>query len=303
MAFEPAYKTLLDSGAFPDRVERAKGHLSSCTVCPLVCQVNRLDGERGECRIGSEAIVSSFGPHFGEEAPLRGWGGSGTIFFSGCNLHCQFCQNSSISQSRMGQKVSPEQLAGMMLSLQRQGCHNINFVSPTHVGPQILKAVYMAAKEGLEVPLVYNTGGYDSMAMLKLFSGVIDIYMPDMKYSSPQIGEKYSRVEHYPTVNQRAVKEMHRQVGDLKLNAQGVAKRGLLVRHLLLPNRLAGSEEILRFIAEEISPNTYVNLMDQYRPSYRVPQYPELNRRISREEYQEAADLAAQLGLRRGDRH
>jgi putative pyruvate formate lyase activating enzyme len=303
MAFKPAYKTLFDSGSFPERVEKAKGHLSSCTVCPLVCQVNRLDGEIGECRISAEAVVSSYGPHHGEEDPLRGWRGSGTIFFSGCNLHCQFCQNASISQSRMGQKVSSKGLAEMMLTLQRRGCHNINFVSPTHVGPQIIEAVFLAAQEGLNIPLVYNTGGYDSMAMLKLFSGIVDIYMPDMKYADPQIGERYSQIAHYPAVNRRAVKEMHRQVGDLTLNAQGVAERGLLVRHLVLPNQLAGSEEVLRFIAEEISLDTYINLMDQYRPCYRAHQHPELNRRIHRSEYQEVASLAAELGLKRGDRH
>jgi putative pyruvate formate lyase activating enzyme len=203
----------------------------------------------------------------------------------------------------MGQKVSSKGLAEMMLTLQRRGCHNINFVSPTHVGPQIIEAVFLAAQEGLNIPLVYNTGGYDSMAMLKLFSGIVDIYMPDMKYADPQIGERYSQIAHYPAVNRRAVKEMHRQVGDLTLNAQGVAERGLLVRHLVLPNQLAGSEEVLRFIAEEISLDTYINLMDQYRPCYRAHQHPELNRRIHRSEYQEVASLAAELGLKRGDRH
>ena len=303
MADKPGYLSLLESGKFERRIQKAREHLSSCTVCPQTCRVNRLEGETGECRIGSLPRVSSYGPHLGEESPLRGWRGSGTIFFSGCNLHCQYCQNASISQSGGGREVSPEQLAGMMLSLQERGCHNINFVSPTHVSPQIMEAVYVAAKQGLTLPLVYNTGGYDSIQMLGLFSGIVDIYMPDMKYSDPQVGETYSRVERYPTVNQSAVKEMHRQVGDLVLDEQGIALKGLLVRHLVLPNQLSGSEQILKYIAEEISRNTYLNLMDQYRPSYRAHRYPELNRRLTREEFAEVKKLASELGLERGDRH
>jgi len=303
MAYKPGYLSLLDSGKIEGRIQKARELLSSCTVCPQTCRVNRLEGEIGECRIGSRARVSSYGPHHGEESPLRGWKGSGTIFFSGCNLHCQYCQNASISQSGGGREASPEQLAGMMLSLQERGCHNINFVSPTHVGPQIMEAVFVAAKQGLTLPLVYNTGGYDSIQMLGLFSGIVDIYMPDMKYADPQVGETYSRVEGYPTVNQRAVKEMHRQVGDLVLDEQGIAVKGLLIRHLILPHQLAGSAQILKFIAEEISRNTYLNLMDQYRPSYRAHRYPELNRRLTRKEFTEVEKLAYELGLERGDRH
>lgn len=303
MTFTPAYVSLLESGAFPDRLAKAKERLSPCTVCPRVCRVERLDGELGECRIGKGAHVSSFGPHFGEEEPLRGWRGSGTIFFSGCNLHCQFCQNASISQGRLGQVVTPDELAEKMLTLQKRGCHNINFVSPTHVGPQIIEAVYYAAQRGLNVPLVYNTGGYDSLAMLKLFSGIIDIYMPDMKYADANHGEKYSQVDHYPTVNQRAVREMHRQVGDLQLNQQGLAERGLLIRHLVLPHDLAGSGDVLRFLAGQISRDTYINVMDQYRPCYRAHEYPRLNRRVHREEYQRVLELASDLGLHRAGRH
>lgn len=303
MAYKPGYLSLLDSGKFEGRIQKARELLSSCTVCPQSCRVNRLEGEIGECRIGSRARVSSYGPHYGEESPLRGRKGSGTIFFSGCNLHCQYCQNASISQSGGGREVSPEQLAGMMLSLQERGCHNINFVSPTHVGPQIMEAVFVAAKQGLTLPLVYNTGGYDSIQMLGLFSGIMDIYMPDMKYADPRVGERYSRVERYPTLNQRAVKEMHRQVGDLVLDEQGIAVKGLLIRHLILPQQLAGSAHILKFIAEEISRNTYLNLMDQYRPSYRAHRYPELNRRLTRKEFAEVKKLASELGLERGDRH
>jgi len=302
MANKPGYLSLLDSGKYKGRLQKAREYLSSCTVCPRTCRVNRLEGEIGDCRIGSRARVSSYGPHYGEESPLRGWKGSGTVFFSGCNLHCQYCQNASISQSGGGREVSPEQLAGMMLSLQERGCHNINLVSPTHVGPQIMEAVFVAAKKGLTLPLVYNTGGYDSVRMLRLFSGILDIYMPDMKYADPQVGVTYSRAESYPTVNQRAVKEMHRQVGDLVLDEQGIAVKGLLIRHLILPHQLAGSAQILKFIAEEISGKTYLNLMDQYRPSYRAHRYPELNRRLTRKEFAEVKRLASELGLERGDR-
>ncbi len=298
-----AYHELLSSDSFPERIARARDHLSSCTVCPEVCRVDRTADEVGNCGIGNLAWVSSYGPHLGEEAPLRGWKGSGTIFFSGCNLSCKYCQNASISQKKSGQEMDARQLAEVMLQLQGRGCHNINFVSPSHVVPQILEAVYLAAKEGLEIPLVYNTGGYDSLAMLKLLSGVIDIYMPDMKYSQDEVGEKYSRVRHYPTVNRRGVKEMHRQVGDLVINQEGIAQRGLLVRHLVLPHDLAGSSSVLRFLAEEISPDTYINIMDQYRPSYQVYDDSHLGRMVTREEYSRVRVLAEELGLQRGDRH
>lgn len=303
MTSKPAYQELLASGHFPERIKRARDHLSPCTVCPECCRVDRTDGEVGHCGIGEAAWVSSYGPHLGEEAPLRGWRGSGTIFFSGCNLSCQYCQNASISQRKSGQEMDARQLADVMLHLQRRGCHNINLVSPSHVIPQILAAVYLAAGEGLSIPLVYNTGGYDSMALLKLLSGVIDIYMPDMKYSQDEVGRKYSRVRHYPTVNQRAVKEMHRQVGDLAINQEGIAERGLLVRHLVLPHDLAGSTKVLRFVAEEISRDTYVNIMDQYRPSYQACDDPQLGRRVTREEFRRVRELANKLGLKRGDRH
>lgn len=303
MDFEPVYRKTLTAGEFPGRIEKAKGHLAPCTVCPEVCRVDRTKGELGNCGVGDKALVSSFGPHLGEEAPLRGWRGSGTIFFSGCNLSCQFCQNASISQSSSGQPMNAEELADVMLGLQDRGCHNINFVSPTHIGPQIIEAVYRAAQKGLNLPLVYNTGGYDSQALLKLLAGIIDIYMPDMKYSDPKIGKTYSRVDHYPTVNQQAVKEMHDQVGDLQINEDGLAVRGLLVRHLVLPNGLSGSEKILQFLAEDVSRNTYVNIMDQYRPCYRAHEYPALNRRVTREEYRQVRECAQSLGLSRGDRH
>lgn len=297
----PTYLVLLENGELEQRLRQAKRSLSPCRVCPHHCEVDRLHGELGICQTGELARVSSYGPHLGEEDPLRGWRGSGTIFFSRCNLHCQYCQNADISQRSVGERVTPSRLAAIMLDLQERGCHNINFVSPTHVAPQILEGVLVAARKGLRLPLVYNTGGYDSLSTLQILSGVIDIYMPDMKYADAQLAERYSKIPDYPRVNQDAVKEMHRQVGDLRLDAKGIAERGLLVRHLVLPNGLAGTDQILRFLAREISTNTYLNLMDQYRPAYRASHYPPLTRRITPAEFQEAVDLAAEEGLDRLD--
>lgn len=308
--FEPAYLSLHRSGELKERVRLAYQHLENCDLCARYCHVNRRETTRGAvCRTGERAVVSSYGAHHGEEDPLRGRRGSGTIFFSWCNLRCCFCQNWEISWEGIGREVEPEEIAGMMLRLQDQGCHNINFVSPSHVVAQILAAVLIATEagpstgsgRGLHIPLVYNTGGYDSPEALALLDGVIDIYMPDMKYGDPETARKYSRVRNYPEVNQAAVKEMHRQVGDLILDENGVAQRGLLIRHLILPEGLAGTEEVLRFIAEEISPNTYINLMAQYRPAYRAHEHPPLDRPIAGDEYRQAFELANQYGLRRLD--
>lgn len=299
--FKPAYLDLLENRELEKRVAAAYPHLSICDVCALKCPVDRRAGKYGACHTGERARVSSYGPHLGEEDPLRGWRGSGTIFFSRCNLRCQYCQNHDISQADAGDEVEPETIAAIMLELQSYGCHNINFVSPSHVVPQILAAVLIAAKAGLRLPLVYNTGGYDSLSMLALLDGVIDIYMPDMKYADPQIAHRYSKIPNYPQVNQAAVREMHRQVGDLQIDSRGIATRGLLVRHLILPDNLAGTEQIVRFLAEEISPNTYLNLMDQYRPAYRAHHYPELNRPIRADEYQAAVRAARRAGLYRLD--
>ena len=276
--------------------------LAECCLCPRHCGVNRLIGESGKCRTTSQAMVSSYGPHFGEEAPLVGRHGSGTIFFTFCNLRCIFCQNYSISQLGEGSVVGSEELAKMMLSLQAKGCHNINLVSPTHVVPCILEALELAASDGLCLPLVYNTGGYDSVETLELLDGVVDIYMPDMKYSAEKTAEQLSGIKGYPQANQAAVKEMHRQVGDLQLDESGVAQRGLLVRHLVLPNRLAGTEEVVRFLAQEISTNTYLNIMAQYRPCYKAFDIPQLARPLNRQEFSEAIDLAHQQGLSRLDK-
>ncbi len=297
----PSYLRLLQSGELQQRVREAYQRLSPCTICAWECKVDRRAGKLGVCRTGEVVRVSSYGPHMGEEDPLRGWRGSGTIFFTRCNLHCQYCQNHDISQTDAGDLTEPEGLAAMMLELQSCGCHNINLVSPSHVVPQILAGLLIAAQAGLRLPLVYNTGGYDSLETLALLDGVVDIYMPDMKYASAQIARYYSRIPNYPAVNQAAVREMHRQVGDLQLDQHGLAIRGLLVRHLVLPNNLAGTQEIVRFLAQEISPQTYLNLMDQYRPAFKASQYPKLNRRITPQEYQAAVQMALEAGLHRLD--
>jgi len=299
---EPAYLSLLHSGELAGRVRQAYRHLEACDLCARYCGVNRRASVRGAvCRTGERAIVASYGPHHGEEDVLRGWRGSGTIFFAWCNLRCVFCQNHDISQAPAGSEVEPEELAAIMLSLQARGCHNINLVSPSHVVAPILAAVLIAAEAGLRLPLVYNTGGYDSPEALALLDGVVDIYMPDIKYSDAVVARRYSKVRDYPAVNRAAVKEMHRQVGDLVVDAEGIARRGLLVRHLVLPGGLAGTGEVVRFLAEEISPNTYLNLMAQYYPRHRAGLYPELNRPITRAEYQEVVRLALAAGLTRLD--
>jgi putative pyruvate formate lyase activating enzyme len=298
---EPSYVELIRNGEFAQRVKLAYEHLQACDVCPLNCGVDRLAGELGICKTGELAQISSYGPHPGEERPLSGWRGSGTIFFSRCNLRCVYCQNADISQMGHGQEVDSDKLGEIMLKLQRMGCHNINLVSPSHVIPQILAAVKVAGENGLHLPLVYNTGGYDSLEMLKLLDGVVDIYMPDMKYGDETIARKYSLVRDYPEINQKAVLEMHRQVGDLQIDPSGIAQRGLLIRHLVLPNDLASSEVVLRFIAEKISRNTYINIMDQYHPAYRATEFPDLNRRITPEEYHQVIAMAKNFGLTRLD--
>jgi putative pyruvate formate lyase activating enzyme len=283
-----------------DRARAAVARLASCDICPRHCGINRLLDERGFCRCGLRARVASFAPHFGEEAPLVGQNGSGTIFFSGCNLACVFCQNYDISQEDVGREVSAQALARMMLALQRQGSHNINFVTPTHVVPQILEALVLAREEGLHVPLVYNSSGYDSVDTLRLLEGVFDIYMPDAKYGSDEQALVYSNAPGYTAVMKSAIQEMHRQVGDLTMDGDGIAVRGLLVRHLVLPEDAAGTAEVVRFLSEEISPNTYLNVMDQYRPEYNACRFPELNRPITGREYAHALRLAARSGLARG---
>ncbi|RJP68204.1 MAG: radical SAM protein [Candidatus Abyssobacteria bacterium SURF_17] len=283
-----------------ERADRALARLESCDLCPRNCGVNRLEDELGFCRTGRNALLSSYGPHFGEEAPLVGAHGSGTIFFAGCNLGCIFCQNYDISHLLHGAPVTAEELVDVMLELQRKGCHNINFVSPSHVAAQMLEALAIAHERGLRAPLVYNCGGYDSLETLKLLDGVIDIYMPDAKYADEKIAMEFSRAPNYPEIMKAALKEMHRQVGDLEVDERGVAVRGMLIRHLVLPNGLAGTQEIVQFIARELSVNSYVNVMAQYHPVYMAYEHRSLNRRITRTEYLEALDMASASGLHRG---
>lgn len=289
----------LAAGELAKRAERSVAMLADCTVCAQQCHVNRLAGEPGVCRGGRWAAVSSYGPHFGEEDPLVGTMGSGTIFFTHCNLSCRFCQNCEISQEGEGDEVSPEELAGRMLSLQKRGCHNINLVSPSHFAPQFLEALAVTAAKGLNVPIVYNTGGYDSPETLDLLDGVVDIYMPDIKFGDDEAGRKYAGAAGYFSVAKQAVKKMHGQVGDLVLDERGIAVRGLLVRHLVLPGNLARTEKVAEFLAKEISVDTFVNIMDQYYPAYKAFDHPELSRRITREEYREALKTAQEAGLKR----
>jgi putative pyruvate formate lyase activating enzyme len=303
---EPGYRELLATSELENRIEQAAGLLSECTVCPRACRVNRLDDEPGFCKTGIRAKVSSYGPHFGEEPELVGRSGSGTIFISNCNLACGFCQNYEISQCGHGDEVSAEDLARMMLSLQRQGCHNINIVSPSHVVPQLLEGLGIAAAKGLCIPLVYNSGGYDSVETLKLLDGIVDIYMPDAKYGRDETALVLSHAPHYVASMKAALKEMHRQVGDLVVE-QGVAVRGMIIRHLVLPGNLAHSEIVMNFVADEISRNAYVNIMAQYRPAWHAgeiaqenPVYRGLKRPITGEEYRFAIRCAKEAGLHRG---
>ncbi len=301
--FEPAYLKLYRSGELKRRVERAVETLRSCQMCPRNCRVNRLEDKFAVCRTGRYAIVSSHFAHLGEEDCLRGWRGSGTIFFCGCNLRCVFCQNFDISWHGRGVPAPPARLARMMLELQEQGCHNINFVTPEHVVPQIVEALPPAIEGGLRLPLVYNTGAYDSMESLSLLDGIVDIYMPDFKFWDSEMARKYSRAPDYPEVARRAIQEMFRQVGDLVLDANGLAKRGLLIRHLVMPGDVAGTSQILRWVAQELSTNTFVNVMAQYHPAGKVSQreYAEINRRILPSEIERALNAAARAGLARLD--
>jgi len=280
-----------------DRIAAADELISACRLCPRRCGVRRTDGEVGACGVGAEAQVASYGPHFGEERPLVGAGGSGTIFFARCNLSCVFCQNADISQLGDGLRVSARQLASIMLDLQERGCENINVVTPTHQMPQILHALAMAQEHGLHLPIVYNCGGYESVEALRILDGIVDIYMPDLKFADDAAGFRYSGVENYFAAAHLAIREMHRQVGDLEVNSRGVARQGLLVRHLVLPHGLAGTPKAVAFLAE-LSPHTYMNAMAQYRPCYRASEYSELSRRPTAAEFAEAVAIAREAGLR-----
>jgi putative pyruvate formate lyase activating enzyme len=301
---EPSYLTLYANGELARRVESAVGMLAECRLCPRNCGAARPDGvpEKAFCRTGRHARLSSVFLHHGEEACLRGWNGSGTIFFTHCNLRCVFCQNFDISWQGEGRQVSARQLAEAMLRLQADGAHNINLVTPSHVVPQILEALLPAAEHGLRLPLVYNSGGYDKVETLRLLEGVIDIYMPDFKFWDPAVAEELAHAPDYPDVARAALKEMHRQVGDLQIDGQGLARRGLMVRHLVLPDGQAGTRDVMRFLVREISPDTYVNLMAQYHPAGRSGCHPRIHRRITPEEFQEALRAAKEEGVRRLDK-
>jgi putative pyruvate formate lyase activating enzyme len=299
--WEPAYLETHHQGRLAQKIAAAYDILSQCDLCPHRCLVDRHHGERGLCRTGDLPIVSSYGPHFGEEDPLVGQHGSGTIFFTNCNLYCIFCQNYEISHGGVGEEISIPDLAAMMLRLQHQGCHNINFVTPSHQVYQILEALPVAIGGGLRVPLVYNTGGYDAVETLRLLDGVIDIYMPDFKFWDPAVAAQLCQGEDYPEVARQAFKEMHRQVGDLVIDENGLARRGLLVRHLVLPDGLAGTREVMEFLARELSPQTYVNVMGQYRPCGRAGEHPSLRRFLTAAEHRQAQQLALEAGLTRLD--
>lgn len=293
------YLTLSES-ELQSKVEALWERLRSCDLCGWTCHVNRFAGEKGQCQAGKTVEVSSIGAHYGEERPLVGRDGSGTIFLTHCSVSCVYCQNWQISQEGSGNTKSLDQVADMMIRLQKKGCHNINWVTPTHYAPQLVKALKIAKDRGLSIPIVYNTGGYDSLDTIQALDGIIDIYMPDMKYGSNEIAHKYSNVPNYWTINKRAVKEMHRQVGDLKINEKGIAEEGLLIRHLVLPNNIAQSKTVLDFIVEEISTASFVNIMAQYRPCYRANEFPELNQGISYEKVKNIKEYARGHGLHRG---
>ncbi len=297
---KPSYIALHESGELEDRIIQLASILEACSLCPRRCKVNRLKGELGYCGAGANLVVSSFFPHFGEERPLVGRSGSGTIFLTHCNLKCNFCQNCDISHEGVGGMTSTQKLAQMMIALQLQGCHNINFVTPTHYAPQIVAALPDAIKMGLELPLVYNCGGYESLEVIELLDGIVDIYMPDAKFSNTKYAKQYANAPDYFDFFKSAIKEMYRQVGILKLDEDGIASRGLLIRHLVMPNDVAGSEEILKFIAEKLSKDNYVNIMTQYRPSFEAIDEPMIDRRISSKEYYQTIEWAKSFGLHWG---
>lgn len=293
------------TAGFPERLreraDRMVERLSRCDVCPRLCGVDRHRGELGVCRVGRKAVVASYGPHFGEEAPLVGFSGSGTVFFSGCNLNCSFCQNFEISHLGEGEEAEPDRLASVFLSVQRLGCHNLNLVTPTHVIPQILEALSLAVDRGFSLPIVYNCGGYERVDTLRELEGVVNIYMPDVKFLSRTSAERYCGAPDYPEVVRDAVREMARQVGQLELDRRGIARRGLLVRHLVMPGDASTTREVIDFLAEEIGEETYLNLMDQYRPCGRALEFPEIGRRTTSGEWTDARDHAVGRGMTRLD--
>ena len=303
--YEPAYLSLQSRGELATRAERALEELADCCACPRNCHVNRLKDEELICRTGRHAIVSSAFAHFGEEDCLRGWRGSGTIFFGGCNLRCVFCQNWDISQETAGKVTTAEDIAGLMLALQEQGCHNINLVTPEHVAPQVIEALAVAVPAGLRVPVVYNTSAYDALSSLRLLDGLVDIYMPDFKFWTRESARRLAKAKDYPERAREAILEMHRQVGDLRFGSDGLARRGLLIRYLVMPGQQEEATAIFRWLADNVSPDTYVNIMEQYRPEYQVRNYgmnsrPEKYSDISRQPYQAELDAVYQAAREAG---
>ena len=298
---EPSYLQLYKEGRLLEKVEEARSLLEECRLCPRQCAVDRLNDEKGFCKTGRKAKVASFNAHFGEEAPLVGRLGSGTIFFSSCNLRCSFCQNYEISHLREGAEIEARDMAAIMIELASRGCHNINLVTPTHVVPQILEALLLAVQHGLTIPIVYNSSGYERVETLKLLRGIIDIYMPDFKFWDQKWADRYCNAPDYREMAVGAFQEMHAQVGDLKIDKDGIAERGLLVRHLVMPNGIAGTKEVMEFLSKEISAHTYVNVMDQYRPCGTAHQDEYIDHRISAKEYSAALEWAKNAGLKRLD--
>jgi len=296
----PAYLESYNNGNLNKVIEKTFKMLESCSICPRRCKVNRIKNEKGFCRTGLKAKVCSFMPHQGEEPPISGTRGSGTIFFAECNMACVYCQNYEFSQAGEGREVDFDELADFMLQLQGMGCHNINLVTPTHVLPQILKALNIAIAKGLKIPIVYNTGGYESSQIIKLLDGIVDIYLPDMRYADSEMAIKYSSASDYPKYNQEALGEMHRQVGVANIDNTGIIKRGMIIRHLVLPNHIAGTDKIMEFIADKLDKDTYISLMSQYFPCYKAGQFKEIFRRITYEEYEEAKQTMQKHGLING---
>ena len=301
MAADPSYIALYRSGELQRRIAALERLVSPCTLCPRNCRVNRLSGELGLCKAGRQLMLAAAFPHFGEEPPLSGQGGSGAIFISWCNLLCQFCQSWEVNHRGEGVPVSVRELAEIMLDLQARGCHNVNFVTPTHYAPQLIAALPLAIAQGFRLPLVYNCGGYEALEVIRLLDGIVDIYLPDIKFLDSRASERYlDGAANYPEVVRAVLQEMHRQVGDLIIDERGIAQRGLIVRHLVMPSMTQDSEAILRFIADELSPHTYVNIMDQYRPCFQAKRSPEIARRTTRAEHGAVVAMAHRLGLHRG---
>jgi putative pyruvate formate lyase activating enzyme len=301
MGANPSYVALYRTGELQRRIAALERLMSPCTLCPRNCWVQRRSGERGRCNASDQLLVAAAFPHFGEEAPLSGQRGSGAIFISWCNLLCQFCQSWEVNHRGEGEPVSARELAEIMLDLQGRGCHNINFVTPTHYAPQLIAALPLAIEQGFRLPLVYNCGGYEAVDVIRLLDGIVDIYLPDIKFLDPAASERYlDGAADYPEVVRTILHEMHRQVGDLLLDAHGIAQRGLIVRHLVMPGLTQDSQAIMRFIADELSPQTYVNIMDQYRPCFQAGRSPEIARRTTSAEHRAVVDMARELGLHRG---